>query len=137
MTAASAQGSSEGPECCDGGVVKSQGFIGESEKSRNWLDHEHESAQSPVEVCELKVASMQRPGEGSGCSDDVVKVARRLAMHTGLSIRSVVKQENVFDHVTETRSGVVRGKDQADGLTELNSIDIRGSAKIRISCVML
>ena len=85
----------------------------------------------------MKVASMQRPGEGSRCSDDVVKVARRLAMHTGLSIRSVVKQENVFDHVTETRSGVVRGKDQADGPTELSSIDIRDSAKIRISYVML
>ena len=74
----------------------------------------------------MKVASMQRPGEGSGCSDDVVKVARKLAMHTGLSIRSVVKQENVFDHVTETRSGVVRGRDQTDGPTELSSIDLRG-----------
>ena len=86
------QGSSEGSECCDGDVVKGQGFSSESEKSRNWLDHEHVSAQSPVEICELKVASMQRPGEGSGCSDDVVKVARKLAMHTGLSIRSVVNR---------------------------------------------
>ena len=63
------QGSSEGSECCDGDVVKGQGISGESEKSRNQLDHERESTRSPVGVGESTAASVQGSSEGPECCD--------------------------------------------------------------------